>query len=386
MEMFGYSREMIGHVMQVVVQMQAQAQTQQDQSQNQLNQVLAQAEAQRADAKQREEAQRAEAMKREELALAREQMLAKIKAESDDATRKREQLFMEHELKRQNVLVEANTTLQQEKMRADKNREIANLEAIERRESEFQQLQQKERERAREAQVKLRELAAQEIKERVNLERELVKQQQQNLILQKQREIDRLETQADRNLFQQGQASSSKPAHKEKLAVVQEEPTTPLPEVTVVLTDSDTPPPSQNRPKPVRRSPVVIDVGMQVNPVSVGESHTSSVVSVSEGPMLGLATGVPLPTSHGPLVIPRGPVAAATPQPFVNPDVGQAMYTAGAQPLGSLVSSKPLGDPVSHLPTGLATYPAYARQCLAPPLVPSSALPAPTASLFAGSV
>ena len=114
---------------------------------------------------------------------------------------------------------------------------------------------------------------------------------------------------------------------------------------------------------------------MQVSPVSASEPTTSSVVSVSEGPMLGLATGVPLPTSHGPLVIPRGPVVAATPQPLVNPDVGQAMYTAGAQPLGSLVSSKPLGDPVSHLPTGLATYPAYAQQ-----------LPASTASVFAGPV
>jgi len=93
MEMFGHSREMTGHVVQMAGQMQAQA------------------EAQRVDAKQREEAQRAEAMKREELALAREQMLAKMKAESDDATRKREQLFMEHELKRQKVLVEANTTL-----------------------------------------------------------------------------------------------------------------------------------------------------------------------------------------------------------------------------------------------------------------------------------
>ena len=61
------------------------------------------------------------------------------------------------------------------------------------------------------------------------------------------------------------------------------------------------------------------------------------------------------------------------------------MYTAGAQPMGSLVSSKPLGDPVSHLSSGLATYPAYAQQCLAPPLVPSSVLPVPTASLFAGS-
>jgi len=147
------------------------------------------------------------------------------------------------------------------------------------------------------------------------------------------------------------------------LATVQEEPATSSPEATVVLTDSDTPPPSQNRPKPVRRPPVMADVGMQVSPVSATESLTSSVVLVSEGPMRGLATGVPLPTSHGRLVIPRGPVAAATPQPLVNPDVGQAMYTAGAQPLGSLVSSKPLGDPVSHLPTGFVTYPACVFVC-----------------------
>jgi len=78
-----------------------------------------------------------------------------------------------------------------------------------------------------------------------------------------------------------------------------------------VLTDSDTPPSSQNRPKPVRRP------------------RTSSAVSVSEGPMLGLATGVPLPTSHGPLIIPRGPVVATTPQPLVNPDVGQAHRLTG---------------------------------------------------------
>ena len=52
MELFGYSREMIGHVMQMAGQMQ-------DQAQNQLNQVLAREETQRAEAKQREEAQRA---------------------------------------------------------------------------------------------------------------------------------------------------------------------------------------------------------------------------------------------------------------------------------------------------------------------------------------
>ena len=233
------------------------------------------------------QAQRAEAMKREELALAREQMLAKMKGETDEATRKREQLFVEHELKRQKVLVEANTTIQQEKLKADKNREIANLVAIERREAEFQKLQEKERERARDAQLKMRELATQELKERVHLKRELVKQQQQNMILQKQWEIDRLEMQVDRNPFQQGQVSSGKPAHKEKLATVREEPATPSPEAAVVITDSDTPPPSQNRPKPVRRPPVMVDVGIQECPVPVSEPPASSAVSVSEGPMLG---------------------------------------------------------------------------------------------------
>jgi len=89
MEMFGYSREMTGHIVQMAGQMQAEAQRAEAKQRE---------EAQRAETKQLVEAQRAEAMKREELALAREQMLAKMKAESDDATRKREQIFMEHEI------------------------------------------------------------------------------------------------------------------------------------------------------------------------------------------------------------------------------------------------------------------------------------------------
>jgi len=338
MEMFGYSREMTSHVMQVVGQMQAHAQAQQDQAQDQLNQVMAQAEAQRADAKQRKEAQRveaqaqrAEAMNREELALAREQMLARMKAETKEASQKREEsirsenlareellirmktdadrtnaererVVAENEFKRQKMFVDTNAAIQREKMQADLPKDI-----------EFQQSHRKERYRAIAAQQKLRELAAQELKERVHLERELVKQQQQNLILQKQREIDRLGAQADRNLFQQGQASSDGPAPKEKLATVQEEPATRSPEAAVVLTDSDTPPPSQYRPKRVRRPPIMIDVGIQECLVPVSEPLVVSTVSVSEGPMLDLATGVPLPTSHGPLVIPGGPVAAATP-------------------------------------------------------------------------
>ena len=79
---------------------------------------------------------RTEAIKRDEMSLAREQMMAKMKADTeeasqrreqalrkekadaDEATRKREQLYMEHELKRQKVMVEANTTLQQERAKA----------------------------------------------------------------------------------------------------------------------------------------------------------------------------------------------------------------------------------------------------------------------------
>ena len=56
---------------------------------------------------------------------------------------------MEHELKRQKMLVDANTTLLQEKLKMDVNREVVNLEALERREAGFQQLQERERESQR---------------------------------------------------------------------------------------------------------------------------------------------------------------------------------------------------------------------------------------------
>ena len=98
----------------------------------------------------------------------------------------------------------------------------------------------------------MRELAAKELKERVHLERELVRQQQQNVILQKQREVDRLEAQVDRQLFQQAQGSVAKPAAKAKLEPVREEAEVYLPE-TVELIEPDTPPSSQNRPKLTRR-------------------------------------------------------------------------------------------------------------------------------------
>ena len=98
----------------------------------------------------------------------------------------------ENEIKRQKMLVDTNAAVLKEKLQADLKKDL-----------EFQQIQQKERGRARVAQQKLRELAGQELEERVHLESELAKCQQQNLLLQKQGEINRLEAQADRRLFQQ---------------------------------------------------------------------------------------------------------------------------------------------------------------------------------------
>ena len=82
------------------------------------------------------------------------------------------------------------------------------------------------------------------------------------MILQKQREVDRLEAQVDRHLFQQAQDSSAKPASKVALSPVREEVATPSPEI-VELTEPDTPPSSQNRLKLTRRVPsIAVDVGV----------------------------------------------------------------------------------------------------------------------------
>ena len=124
------------------------------------------------------------------------------------------------------------------------------MEALERRELEFQQLQEKEKERAMNAQQKLRELASQELKERISLERELAKQQQQNLLLQKQSEIDKLQCEADKRLFEQKLAEKEKgkgdtfDSHSFESIVV--EPSSP-----------DTPPASQNRPRLFHKQSVV---------------------------------------------------------------------------------------------------------------------------------
>jgi len=88
---------------------------------------------------------------------------------------------------------------------------------------EFQRSQQKERDRAIAAQQQLRELAAQELQERVNLERKLAEQERQVLMLQKQSEIDRLEVQVDKRFLEQKlenlkkQAPNTQSKHGRKL-------------------------------------------------------------------------------------------------------------------------------------------------------------------------
>jgi len=153
-ELLGFTKEISGHLMNAVGQMQTQAEAQR-----------LDAQAQRAEARQREEALNAMALKRDENNLAREQLLIQLKLNADQINAEREIMMAENDLKRQKMLVETNAALLEEKLQVDLQRDI-----------EFQQAQEKERNRAVAAQQQLRELAAQELQERVYLERELAKQ------------------------------------------------------------------------------------------------------------------------------------------------------------------------------------------------------------------
>jgi len=188
------------------------------------------------------------------------------------------------------------------------------------------------------------------------------------VILQKQREVDCLEAQVDRHLLQQVQDNIAKPISKATLATVRKEVTTPSPEV-VELTEPDTPPSSQNRSKLTRRVPsIAVDVGVQACSAPVSES---SVSTLTYNQRLGAPSGIPLPTSVGPLVLPMGPEIDAAPQPKVSLNLGQSVYTAGTRPVGPQVSTiGHLSTP--QLPIGMAIQPAQTYSSLAPPLVPTS--------------
>jgi len=80
---------------------------------------------------------------------------------------------------------------------------------------------------------------------------------------------------------------------------------TPSPEI-VELTEPDTPPSSQNRPKLT----IAVDVGVQACSAPVSESP---VLTQTYSQRLGALSGIPLPTSVGPLVLLKGPEIVAAP-------------------------------------------------------------------------
>ena len=113
---------------------------------------------------------------------------------------------------------------------------------------------------------------------------------------------------------------------KIKLAPVREEAEVYSPEI-VELTEPDTPPSSQNRPKLTRRIlPTAVDVDVQTYRTVVSELPALNVGLVEQGQGLGAPSGLPLPTSIGPLILPKGPEFVAAPQPKIGLDMGQAVY------------------------------------------------------------
>lgn len=268
------------------------------------------------------------------------------------------------------MLVEANTFLQQEKLKLDTNREIANLEAIERRKLEFQQSQQKERERAMVAQQILREHASQELQQRIQLERKLAKQQQQKMLLQKQNEIERLEAQADKKLFRQKLESFEESVSKEKEASKQKQSDvlsdgTPSPEsATVKLTDSDTPPPSQNKLTPTLKTPTTVvarNVVLELPTSGVTESIMSNITEantqdtcVSEAMHsasgVAAAAGVLCESSaHAQAAVRSDSEAQGTLLPMADPVAGQAWYIVCTKPkIPVHIPEENIGLPVCH--------------------------------------
>jgi len=95
------------------------------------------AEAQRAEAKQREEAQRIEAQAQRADAKQREELLIRMKTDADRTNAERKRVIAENEFKRQKLFLDTNAAIQRDKMQADLQKDI-----------KFQQSQQKESNRA----------------------------------------------------------------------------------------------------------------------------------------------------------------------------------------------------------------------------------------------
>ena len=125
---------------------------------------------------------------------------------------------------------------------------------------------------------------------------------------------------------------------KVKLAPVREEAEMHSPEIEE-LTEPDTPPSSQNRPRLTRRIlPTAVDVDVQTYRTVASEPPTLNVGLVEQGQGLGAPSGIPLPTSIGPVVLPKGPEFVATP-----PAESWLGYGAGHVHCGH-AACRPTGD------------------------------------------
>ena len=154
---------------------------------------------QRLDAKQREDSIRNENLNRESL-------FVRMKIAADQTNAEREKAQIEATLQMRRETAEANQKREQDLLKNEgwcgRIHEKAGTTFYGARTKETKKWSWKHI-RAITAQQKLREIASQELQERIQLERELARQQQKNVLLQKQNEIEKLEAQADKMLFQQ---------------------------------------------------------------------------------------------------------------------------------------------------------------------------------------
>jgi len=189
--------------------------------------------------------------------------------------------------------------------------------------------------------------------------------------LQKQNEIDRLNAEADKKLFQQRFENAEKLAALQREKEIQKEkqkgtaPTVVVSQPEIVVaesTDSDsTPPPSQIRKRVVHR--IVDDtehlVVVQEIPTTDAMCTSSQLIGVSQvtGPCVGMATGkVPAAAQATAYASPADLGYSTT---MADPGLRQVVHTGATQPahpvhnpetnLG-LLGSRPIGN-LSHQPT-----------------------------------
>jgi len=193
----------------------------------------------------------------------------------------------------------------------------------------------------------------------------LATQQQQNLLLRKQSEIDKLQSEANKRLFEQHLA-----AEKEKEKGIPRFDSHSFESIIVEPSSPDTPPSSQNRPRLFHKQSVVVAQPV-VQKVSSSEmldimtSHSS--VSQATGLDLGVATATGKLPGCAQAAACCGPDTLGTPSSMADIGVSHAVYSQGSQPkppaylpeqyCGITVSNQPIGNfvtPPSMTSHGLA--------------------------------